>query len=107
MSLGTSHVGTVREPHAAIRHPGYSAYLIRLASSNSSLPVRVAGAESQAEAVSIEAREDVQVDVEDLLARRLAVGQKEVDLFAFEPALVESRGDLLGAAEHVSARILR
>jgi len=51
------------------------------ASSNSSLPVRVAGAESQAEAVSIEAREDVQVDVEDLLARRLAVGQEQIDPF--------------------------
>jgi len=51
------------------------------ASSDSSLPVRVAGVESQAEAVSIEAREDVQVDVEDLLARRLAVGQEQIDPF--------------------------
>ena len=68
-------------------------------------PVRVARAEPQAEAVSVEAREDVQVDVEDLLTRRLAVGQIEVDPFAIESAPVECGGDPLGGTEHVNAHI--
>ena len=69
--------------------------------------VRVARAEPQAEAVSIETRENVQVNVEDLLACRLAVGGEKVDPFAIEPPLVERGGDLLGDADHVRSCIFR
>ncbi len=51
-------------------------------------PVRVIRAESQAEAVTLEAGYDVQVDVEDLLAGRLAVREEEVDPFALQSAAV-------------------
>jgi hypothetical protein len=65
--------------------------------------VRVAGPESRAEAISIEAREDVQMDVEDLLSCRLTVGQEKIDPVAIEPALVESNP--LGGTEHVGTSL--
>ena len=43
----------------------------------------------------------MQVHVEHLLVRRLAVGQKEVDPLAPEAAGMECGGDLLGGAEHL------
>ncbi|HEX6710769.1 MAG TPA: hypothetical protein VF068_10615 [Rubrobacter sp.] len=45
------------------------------------------------------------MDVEDLLARGLAIGQEEVDPFAVQTALVERGGDLPGGTEHVCALI--
>jgi hypothetical protein len=67
--------------------------------------VRVAGPESRAEAISIEAREDVQMDVEDLLSCRLTVGQEKIDPLAIEPALVESNRYPLGGTEHVGTSL--
>ena len=44
--------------------------------------------------------------VADLLARRLTVGQEEIDPLAIEPALVERDSYFLGGTEHVATSIL-
>jgi hypothetical protein len=94
------------------QHPGHRQTSQRFPNTPSSLfqfvpasTVRVAGSESQAEAISIEAREDVQMDVEDLLSCRLTVGQEKIDPVAIEPALVESNRNPLGGTEHVGTSL--
>jgi hypothetical protein len=69
----------------------HSASLIRSAvlSSLSLSPVRGIGTERQAEAVPLEAGYNVQVNVEYLLAGRLAVGQEEIYLLAPEAACIK------------------
>jgi hypothetical protein len=48
----------------------------------------------------------VQLNVEHLVARRLAVDQKEVDPLAPEVAGIKRGGDLLGGAEHAGAGLV-
>jgi len=42
-------------------------------------PVQITGRKAEAKAVALKAGQDVQVDVKDVLSRRLAVGKKKVD----------------------------
>ena len=67
--------------------------------------VCVIGPEPEAETVPVETGDHVQVNVENVLARRLPVGQKQVDPLAIEPALVERGGHSLRDTEHPGARI--
>ncbi len=67
--------------------------------------VGVVRAERQAEAVTLEAGDDVQVDVEDVLSGSLPVCEEEVDPLAPEPATVERGGYLLGRAEQSGAGV--
>src|SRR5829696_1769896 len=67
--------------------------------------VRVTGSEPQAETVPVETRNHVQVNVENVLACRLPVGQKHVEPLAIEPAHVERGGYSLRNTKHPGARI--
>jgi hypothetical protein len=53
--------------------------------------IPVLGPEPQAEAVTLEPGEDVQMDVKDFLSRSIAVGQEEVHSFASQTASPEPR----------------
>src|SRR6185312_4897883 len=61
---------------------------------------RVVGAEAQSEPVAAKARENVQVDVQYLLHRRLTVGEKQIHTFAPNPARTQRRVETLRDLKH-------
>jgi hypothetical protein len=62
--------------------------------------------EPEAETIPVERRDHVQVKVEDVLASRLSIGQKQVDPLAVGPALVERCGYSLRDTRPPGARFL-
>ncbi len=59
----------------------------------------------QPERVTSETREDMEVEVEDVLERCLAIGQKKVDTLASEPRLSDRGGNSLRNLEDVGAEV--
>lgn len=62
--------------------------------------------DSQVEAIVPKPREDVEVDMEDLLPRRFAVGEEEVDPVGCELASAESAGMAHAGSHQVGTRLL-
>jgi hypothetical protein len=61
---------------------------------------------SETEPIPHVTRNDVQMDVEHLLACGLPVGQEKVNAFALDAAMPEGSGDPLGHTKHVPPRLL-
>ena len=65
-----------------------------------SLPLRADG-----EGIADEARNDVEMDVEDLLERGLSVGEEEVDAFAPQCRLADRSGQAMSDSPEIHAQI--